>query len=159
VDEVALRPVRSSDRPFLAQLYASTRAEELAVLPWPEEQKAAFVAQQFEAQDAAYRTCYDGATFEVIEVDGEPAGRLYVDRTVGEIRVVDITLLPEYRGSGVGTALLRGLLAEADAGGRRVTIHVERFNRALRLYERLGFSVVEDKGVYLYLERYANTAS
>jgi GNAT superfamily N-acetyltransferase len=153
VGQIALRPVRDDDRPFLVRVYASTREDELAMLPWTDEQKSAFVAQQFEAQDAAYRICYDGATFEVIEVDGEPAGRLYLDRTASEIRVVDITLLPEHRGSGVGTALLRGLLAEADAGGRRVTIHVERFNRALRLYERLGFSVVEDKGVYLYLER------
>jgi ribosomal protein S18 acetylase RimI-like enzyme len=90
-------------------------------------------------------------------VDGEPAGRLYVHRGDREIRIVDIALVPEHRGSGVGTSLLRDLLAEADAGGKSVTIHVERMNPALRLYERLGFSVAEDKGVYLFLERPPST--
>ena len=85
--------------------------------------------------------------------DGEPAGRLYVNRGRSEIRIVDIALLPEHRGNEIGTALLRDLLAEADAAGKRVTIHVERLNPALGLYDRLGFSVAEDKGVYLFLER------
>jgi ribosomal protein S18 acetylase RimI-like enzyme len=89
----------------------------------------------------------------VIAVDGEPVGRLYVHRGPSEIRIVDIALLPEHRGDGLGTLLLRDLLAEADAAGKSVTIHVERMNPALRLYERLGFSVAEDKGVYLFLER------
>jgi ribosomal protein S18 acetylase RimI-like enzyme len=89
----------------------------------------------------------------VVLVDGEPAGRLYVRRGDREIRIVDIALLPERRGNGIGTSLLRDLLAEADATGKSVTIHVERFNPALRLYERLGFAVAEDKGVYLFLER------
>jgi ribosomal protein S18 acetylase RimI-like enzyme len=76
-----------------------------------------------------------------------------VHRGESEIRIVDIALLPDYRGNGIGTALLRDLFSEADAAGKTVTIHVERFNPALRLYERLGFSVAEDKGVYLFLER------
>jgi ribosomal protein S18 acetylase RimI-like enzyme len=95
----------------------------------------------------------------VVLIDREPAGRLYLNRGDSEIRIVDIALLPEHRGKGVGSALLRDLLAEADAHGKRVTIHVERMNPALRLYERLGFSVAEDKGVYLFLERQLKTAS
>ena len=59
---------------------------------------------------------------------------------------MDIALLPEYRGRGIGTALLEELLVEADATGRRVTIHVERFNPARRLYERLGFVEAGDPG-------------
>jgi len=86
-------------------------------------------------------------------VGGAPGGRLYVHRGPSEIRVVDIALLPEYRGAGVGTSLLQDLLAEGDAAGKSVTIHVERMNPALRLYERLGFAVAEDKGVYLFLAR------
>jgi ribosomal protein S18 acetylase RimI-like enzyme len=134
-------------------VYASTRAEELAVVPWDDAQKEAFLRSQFEAQDAWYREHYADASFDVILVDGQPAGRLYVLRRDAEIRIVDIALLPEYRGNGIGTTLLRDLLAEADAAGKRVTIHVERFNPALRLYERLGFCIAEDKGVYLFLER------
>jgi ribosomal protein S18 acetylase RimI-like enzyme len=134
-------------------VYASTRAEELAVVPWEDAQREAFLRQQFEAQDAWWRENYGGASFDVILVDGELAGRLYVHRGPREIRIVDIALLPEHRGNGVGTGLLEKLLAEGDADGKSLTIHVERMNPALRLYERLGFSVVEDKGVYLFLER------
>jgi len=134
-------------------VYASTRAEELAVVPWDDAQKETFLRAQFDAQDAWYRESYAQASFDVVLVGGEPAGRLYVNRGPTEIRIVDIAFLPEQRGGGVGTSLLQDLLAEADTGGKRVTIHVERMNPALRLYERLGFSVAEDKGVYLFLER------
>ena len=134
-------------------MYASTRVEELALVDWDEAQKETFLRAQFDAQDAWYREAYAEATFDVILVDGEPAGRLYLHRGPSEVRIVDIALLPEQRGNGVGTSLLRDLLAEGDAVGKSVTIHVERMNPALRLYERLGFSLAEDKGVYLFLER------
>jgi ribosomal protein S18 acetylase RimI-like enzyme len=158
---VELLPVAAGDREFLYRVYASTRAEELAGVPWDDAQKDAFLRMQFDAQDQWYREQYPQATYDVIVVDGDPAGRLYLHRGKTEIRIVDIALLPEHRGSGVGASLLRDLLAEADAGGKRVTIHVERMNPALRLYGRLGFSVAEDKGVYLFLERrpaYVKTA-
>ena len=148
-----LRPAESGDREFLYRVYASTRTEELAVVPWDEAQKEAFLRSQFDAQSRWYHEHYTRATYEVVLVDGEPAGRLYLHRGENEIRIVDIALLPEHRGNGVGTALLSDILAEADAAGKRLTIHVERFNPALRLYERLGFSVAEDKGAYLFLER------
>src|SRR6185437_16635571 len=104
------------------------------------------------AQDAYYREHYASAAFDVIEVDGEPAGRLYVARWDHDIRIIDIALLPEYRGRGIGTALLRELLAEAAADGKRLSIHVELNNPARRLYERLGFVQVEERGVYLLME-------
>jgi ribosomal protein S18 acetylase RimI-like enzyme len=150
---IELLPAELGDREFLYRVYASTRDEELAVVPWDEAQKEAFLRAQFDAQARWYREHYAAASFDVVLVDGEPCGRLYVHRGASEIRIVDIALLPEHRGNGVGTALLGDLLAEADTTGRRVTIHVERFNPALRLYERLGFSVAEDKGVYMLLER------
>ena len=134
-------------------MYASTRAEELAVVPWDDAQKDAFLRMQFDAQDAWWRENYAEASFDVILADGEPAGRLYVHRGPSEIRIVDIALLPEHRGGGIGTSLLRELFTEADESGKSVTIHVERMNPALRLYERLGFTVAEDKGIYLFLER------
>ena len=127
--------------------------EELAVVPWDDAQKDAFLRMQFDAQDAWWRENYAAGSFDVILVDGEPAGRLYVHRGRSDIRIVDIALLPEHRGNGIGTRLLEDLVAEGDAAGKSVTIHVERMNPALRLYERLGFTVAEDKGIYLFLER------
>src|SRR5438876_10560354 len=93
------------------------------------------------------------ASFDVVLVEVEPAWRLYVDGRDDEIRMVDIAMLPEHRSQGIGTSLLGELVREADAAGKSVTIHVERLNPALRLYERLGFSVAEDKGIHLFLER------
>jgi ribosomal protein S18 acetylase RimI-like enzyme len=151
--EIRLRPVTEADRDFLLRLYASTREEELAQVEWPPGQKAVFLEQQFTAQDIHYRENYPGASLDVIEVGGAPAGRLYVARWPREIRIMDIALLPEFRGQGIGTRLLAALLEEADRDGRTLSIHVERMNPALRLYRRLGFEVREDKGVYLLLER------
>ncbi len=141
-----LRPATPADRDFLLAVYAGVREAELAQVAWPEGAKEAFVRQQFEAQDRYYREYYANAAFDVIEVEGELAGRLYVDRWPAEIRIVDIALAPSFRGRGVGTALLRELMAEAEASGRSLTIHVEHGNPARRLYERLGFVPVAERG-------------
>jgi GNAT superfamily N-acetyltransferase len=143
----------AEDLPFLLRVYASTREEELAPVPWTAEQKDAFLRQQFEAQHAWWQENYTGATFDVIEVGGDPAGRFYVHRGPRAIRVVDIALLAAHRGSGIGARLLRELFAEGDGAGKPVSVHVEKFNRARTLYDRLGFREVEDKGVYLLMER------
>lgn len=139
----------------MRRIYASTREEELATTDWGEEQKQVFIEQQFSAQDAYYREYYVTARFDLVKVDGEPVGRLYVDRDQGrfpgEIRLMEITILPAHRGRGIGSQLLGDLMAEAREHGRTLTIHVERFNRALALYRRLGFRQLEDKGVYLLL--------
>lgn len=120
--------------------------------PWTEGEKAAFLQMQFEAQHAYYLANYSPARFEVIVVDGEDAGRLYVARWEDDIRIIDIALLPEFRCRGVGSALLRDLLAEGERTRRPVSIHVERNNPALGLYHRLGFQLVEDRGVYQFLK-------
>jgi GNAT superfamily N-acetyltransferase len=150
---ITLRPIAPDDMELLLRIYRSTREEELAmVLDWTEEMKTGFVRQQFEAQHAWYQEHYQGAQLDVILVDGAPAGRLYVHRRAREIRLVDITLLPEFRTGGIGTSLLRDLLAEGEAVGKPVTIHVEVFNPAMRLYERLGFLPIEERGPYRLME-------
>jgi len=160
-----LRPARDDDASFLLRVYASTRAEELAQTGWSEAQKDAFLRQQFEAQTQHYREHFDGARFDVIECDAEAVGRLIVWRSRDEIRVVDIALLPAFRGRGVGEGLLRPILTEAAERGLPVHIHVERANPALRLYGRLGFEPIAERGLYLQLEwraggaAQANTAS
>jgi ribosomal protein S18 acetylase RimI-like enzyme len=151
-DSLRLRAATPEDEQFLRAVYASTRAEELAQVPWSDEQKSAFTDTQFAAQDAHYRRHYPAAQYSIIEVQGVPAGRLYVDRWKKEIRIIDIALLPEHRRTGIGTKLLRELQDEARTAGKALTIHVEKFNPALSLYHRLGFQLIEDKSVYLFLE-------
>jgi ribosomal protein S18 acetylase RimI-like enzyme len=147
-DSVALRPIEEGDLSFLGGLYGTTRAVEMALVPWSEGEKAAFIGMQFEAQHRFYRAQFSRASFDVILRGERPIGRLYVDRRDGEIRVIDIALLPEFRREGIGGALMRGILDEAAASGRKVTIHVERNNPALRLYLRLGFRQMSDEGIY-----------
>ncbi len=150
---IAFRPAGPDDDAFLQQVYASTRQEELAPLPWTAEQKSSFLRMQFEAQHRHYHQQFPDASFQIILRDGVEAGRLYVDRRPDTIHVIDIALLPSHRGAGIGTSILRDLMAEGDLTGRSVTLYVERFNPALRLYERLGFRVAADSDVYLFLER------
>src|SRR5262245_55631984 len=131
---IELRPATPADEPFLLRVYAGTREQGLAALP--EAMRATFTSQQYATQAAHYARTFPGAGIDVVLVDGRPAGRFYVWRGERETRIVDISLLPEHRGRGVGTALLRGVLDE----GARVSLHVEHTNPARRLYERLGFT-------------------
>lgn len=152
-DPVTLRPATAEDVPFLRCVYASTREEELARVPWSAEQKDAFIDMQFHAQTTDYRQNYPDARFDVILRDGVPAGRLYVDRREHTIAIIDIALLPAHRGAGIGGKLLAELIAESEVVGKSVEIYVEKFNRAQTLYRRLGFVEAEDTGVYWRMVR------
>lgn len=153
---IVLRVAGEADRATLLAVYAGTREEELALTDWPAEQKLRFVTQQFEAQDQHYRLHYPGAEFLVIErrvsEGAEPLGRLYLHHRATEIRLMDISLLPAARGGGVGSEILAYLFELARRTGKRLTIHVEKMNRARRLYDRLGFVVIADVGVYDLME-------
>ena len=149
---LTFRPIRPDDREFLRHLYASTRLNELAPVPWTDTEKMDFLRQQFEAQHTYYQQQWPDADYEIILQNGQPIGRLYVHRRADEFRLIDIALLPAYRNQGLGTALMEDLLDEAREAGLPVRIHVEQFNPALRLYQRLGFHTLEDRGVYLFME-------
>jgi GNAT superfamily N-acetyltransferase len=149
---ITFRPITETDHAFLRELYGSTRAQEMEAVPWPTEEKRAFLDMQFDAQHRFYAKQFPTASFELVLENGEAIGRLYVDRRRDEHRVIDIALLPEWRGRGVGGQLMRGLLEEAAGVGKMVRIHVERLNPAMRLYERLGFQKIEDQGVYDLME-------
>jgi ribosomal protein S18 acetylase RimI-like enzyme len=159
---LTFRAIDDTDLPFLAGVYAATRTEELAPVLWTEAQKAAFCDMQFRAQHAHYQTHYPNALWLVVERDGAAIGRLYFDRWPREHRLIDIAILPPYRGQGIGTAILLDLFA--DAADKPLTIHVEKNNPAMRLYTRLGFRAIGEHGVYDLLERrpepvQVNTAS
>jgi ribosomal protein S18 acetylase RimI-like enzyme len=148
VDGTSLRKERPEDEPFLITLYATMRETELARMPWTDAQKAEFLRWQFALQRAHYRRhCHD-ADFCIIEVDGFPIGRLYVHRGAQEIRLMDIALLPAWRGRGIGGAYVQALLREAKAARLPVTLHVEPGNPARRLYLLAGFRPAAELGFY-----------
>lgn len=157
--EVRFRPVTAEDTEFLYTVYASTRTAELAAVDWSESDKAAFLRAQFNAQHQAYQGSYQGADFLVILLGDRTIGRLYLARGEREIRIVDIALLPEHRNAGIGGAILADILAEGARGHKRVSVHVEMFNPALSLYQRLGFRQREVRGVYYFMEWVAGTAA
>jgi ribosomal protein S18 acetylase RimI-like enzyme len=145
---VSSRPVTDGDLPFLAELYASTRREEVAVTGWPAEVQEAFLKQQHAAQHAHYSTYRADSEWLILQRHGEAIGRLYWREESDRLHVIDISLMPEHRGRGFGGAVLRDLLDLARERGKGVTIYVEKMNPARRLYERLGFEVAADEGVY-----------
>ena len=156
---LALREATADDEPFLFRVYADSRRDELARIAWTEAQRLAFLASQFAAQYRYYREHYDGATYHVVLADAEPVGRLFMARWPGETRIMDIALVTEHQGIGIGSRVLAALCAEADAAGAPLGIHVEKENRARHLYGRLGFEQREDRGVYWYLVRPPRTVS
>jgi len=149
---ITLRDALPEDESFLFEVYASTRAQEMAFVPWDDEQRKSFLTMQFVAQHSHYREQFPDASYSVILRDDSPVGRLYVLREKGEIRILDITVLPGYRNGGIGTSLLRDLLAEAAQSGKRVQIYVETFNPSLRLFERLGFKSIAEEGINFLME-------
>jgi ribosomal protein S18 acetylase RimI-like enzyme len=152
VQTLGLRAVGPEDEAFLLRVYASTRMDEMAMVPWTEEQRAVFVKMQFDAQLHHYQNHFPTATHEIIELAGQSAGRLYVLRTDEFIRILDITLLPEFRAAGAGTRLIHELMSEAAATRRPLRINVESFNPSLRLFERLGFRKAEENGIHFLME-------
>jgi len=154
--KITLRPVTEADDKFLLAVYASTRAEELARVPWAAEQKEAFLRMQFEAQKSHYAAQYPKASHDLICADGTPVGRVYLDRGAGGFHILDITVLPQHRNAGIGSFLLGQLLDEATRAAKPVSIYVENFNPSLRLFQRLGFQVAEENGFQLLLKRLPN---
>ncbi len=150
---VSLRPATSADESFLIEVYASIRADEMALLPWSEEQKRAFVLAQFNAQQQHYQKTYPDATHDIILSHNRATGHFHVARLEEEIRIVDIALHPGNRNRGIGSDLLRKLISEASQAGKPLTVYVESFNPALRLFERLGFSRSEEQGIHILMQR------
>ncbi|MDN5000405.1 GNAT family N-acetyltransferase [Bradyrhizobium sp. WYCCWR 12677] len=162
---LTFRRVTDADLPLLARIYASTRIDELAPVPWSDAEKAAFLDMQFRAQHVHYQQNHPDADWLIIMRSAADIGRLYLERLPDRHCIIDIALLPDHRGRGLGEALLRDLLDEAASAGRDVEIHVEKQNPAMALYRRLGFSTQQDKGVYDLMRwtappslDYANTA-
>ena len=148
----SLRPIQQGDLAFLETVYSSTRTEEMALTGWPPEQIRSFLSMQFNAQHTYYQQHYGDSQFDLIVAQGQDVGRLYLQRKKNEFRIVDIALLPEWRGKGIGAKMLRDIQSEARGVGKGVSIHVEHNNPAMSLYLRLGFKKIGDTGVYFHME-------
>jgi ribosomal protein S18 acetylase RimI-like enzyme len=150
--DYTLRPVSDADETLLLEIYSASRAEEMALVPWDVATKDAFLRSQFSAQQKHYRSYFPRAVHEMILVDDQPAGRLYVDRRETAIHILDVTLLPRARGRGIGTQILLDLMKEADLENKSCSVYVESFNRSLGLFQRLGFVKANEDGVLWLME-------
>jgi ribosomal protein S18 acetylase RimI-like enzyme len=149
---LTLRPVQEQDEALLFEIYSSSRAEEMALVPWDAATRQAFLQMQFSAQQKHYRAYFPDAQHDMILSEGQSVGRLYVDRRETEIRILDLTLLPETRGRSIGTLVIQDLMKEAAHSNKSLSIHVESFNRSLELFQRLGFVKTDESGVSWLME-------
>ena len=151
--KLTLRPVVPEDNSFLLALYDSTRDKELSQAEWQEGQREQFVRWQFEMQRREYDTRFPEARYKLIEIDGQPAGRIWVGEDDEQIRLLDIALLPQFQNRGAGTILLNNLMQEANVARKLLRHMVFVLNDdAHRFYERLGFVMIEDMGAYKHME-------
>lgn len=153
MDGLICRPIADADEPFLFALYASTRATEMALVDWGDAQKEQFLRQQFQAQQIHYQSYFPDGEHQIILRDGAAIGRIYLEQSPEKIHLLDIALLPEHRGQGLGDAMMRDLLEKAGAAGLPITLHVYRFDeQVLAWYQRLGFNTIGGSGLYYLME-------
>lgn len=148
---VSLRQATAEDDAFSFQVYASTRVQEMAIVPWSDEQKHSFLEQQFDAQRTAYTRQYPTAEWLIILRDGDAIGRVIIDRSGDTIHLMDIALMPEFRNAGIGSSYINDLLKESGESGKPVVLYVESFNPAFNLYSRMGFKKVREEGIYFMM--------
>ena len=150
---IKLRPAEEKDNSFIETVYRSTREEELSLTRWTEQQKWAFIKMQSMAQLAEYKTKFPGAAFQVIIYKKQDAGRFYTWENENEIRLIDITLLPPFRGKGIGSFLLGELIKKSNKAQKKISLHVDPVNPALKLYQCSGFIHINNNGRHYYMER------
>ena len=149
---ISTRPVTPDDDPFLRRVYKSSRGDDLRELHWEEDRIDEFLDMQYDAERKFFENDYRKATNQIIALDGQPAGRLIVERRDHEIRCVDLSLLPEHRNQGVGTFIINTLQSEATAANLPLRMQVIRFNRAVNLFERMGFVRTSETGTHFQME-------
>jgi ribosomal protein S18 acetylase RimI-like enzyme len=150
---ISLRPFRPEDQEFLFKLYAGTRQQEISAWGWNSAQQEAFLRMQFTAQQKSYAMTYADAEHNIVVLDAVPIGRIMVMREREAALLVDISLLPEYRGRGIGGGLIRDLIEQCAKDRAAVRLQVLKTNPAARLYERLGFGKTGEDGLYFQMEK------
>jgi N-acetylglutamate synthase-like GNAT family acetyltransferase len=148
---ITLRRSEPADENFLLRVYASTRAAELAMVPWSDEQKSEFIRIQFAAQQNHYQTYFPEQQQFVVLRDGELVGRYWVAHRSDEIKILDITILPRLRNAGIGTYLVSRILGEGEESRKPISVYVETFNPSLKFFEKLGFVATETQGMHVLM--------
>jgi GNAT superfamily N-acetyltransferase len=146
---LTLSAITPADAPFLLSVYAATRADELALTNWSDNQKTLFLQMQFDAQQQHYQLRYPDASLSIIKHGSQPVGRLYIAELADEIRIIDMTILPEHRSQGIGTKLVKDVLQIGADKRKPVQIYIENFNRSAQLFSRLGFEPISEQGVHV----------
>jgi len=142
---ISLRAASPDDAAFQRALFETARVDASILAAWPEPARKVFLDQQFQFQSVHYARVHADADRLIVLVESLPAGRLIVDRASEGWCIVDIALLPAWRGQGIGSLLLQSVLAAAaHAGAPAVTLTVDLGNPARRLYQRLGFVTLEE---------------
>lgn len=144
----ALVSITKSDEQFLTELYASTRAAEMAIAPWNEEQKRAFLKMQFEAQDRYYRERYPNASFEIIKLNDQSVGRFYHAELADQIRIIDLAFLPEHFDKKVFIELVERMMQKGEQAGKPVRIYLESLDPTVEIFVNLGFQKIDEHGIY-----------
>jgi len=152
LNSIRLRPATFDDEDFLLEVYKSSRGDDLRELGWSEDRIREFLRMQYEAQQRFFDSEYSQANNQIILLEDRPVGRMFVDRREHEIRCLDVALLPEYRNAGMGTFLLRQLQDEARRASKPLRLQIIRFNRAVNLFERLGFMRTSETGMHFQME-------
>ncbi len=152
MDSLELRPVSTADNDFLYSIYVDSRAEEMKLVPWDEAAKQNFLQMQFTAQQTHYGAYFPKASHDLILVEGTPVGQIYVDRRETEIRILDIVVLLDARGRGIGSHVLQDLMKEAETVHKTLSIYVESTSPSLRFFQRLGFVKAGDNGISSFME-------
>lgn len=153
LSKINLKPITEEDKAFLCQVYISSREDEMGIKDWQEKERTEFLESQFNMQHTYYMKSYQNPSFDIVLMGNTAIGRLYVERTAEEIRVIDISLLKEYRGLGVGTQLFNSLIKESENKNMNLTLHVEYYNFAKQWYEKIGFKQCGENGVYVFMIR------
>ena len=149
---LSLRAEAPGDESLLFELYASAREEELALTGWDIATRTAFLNMQFAAMRRGYRDMFPQGQFSILLADGVPVGRMVLDRSTEELHLVDIVLLPAHRNRGIGTAVMKALIEEAEQSRKPISLQVLKNSRAVGFYRRLGFSKNADSGLYDNME-------
>ena len=149
---ISFRPVTVQDRDLLLRLYASTRERELALVPWDAGQKALFLQHQFASQDQHYGAYFPDADYSIVVHNGKDAGRIFVTRDEAHIHVLEFTILPEHRGAGVGTEIVRRLQEEARSKALPLTTYLDQFSDSQAWLERRGFTRMADEGIHYKMQ-------